>query len=390
MLMCSRCHQRPAVVFISQMNPNKPEEKKNEGLCLVCAKDLGLPQVDDYIKSMGISEDELNAMSEQLAEVPDGDDFELGGSSTMPDFLTSLFGEMGKAGGLLNNLAGELSKSAEQAAEAAKDGAKSVKEDKKDKKKKLKFLDNYCTNLTQRARDGELDRIIGRDKEISRVIHILSRRQKNNPCLIGEPGVGKTAVAEGIAQKIVAGDVPFHLQDKEVYLLDLTALVAGTQFRGQFESRCKGLVEEVKKQGNIILFIDEVHSLVGTGDSEGTMNAANILTGSPVRYFFARKSPAFCSRAGWLQRFVCKASLRGESPFKFHSLSGSCSNSARRLPRGRVTSQRTSASPSPWSRKRISCSSPTRIRSFIFCLSSVRTKIIRSYTGSCLTNSKSI
>lgn len=283
MLMCSRCHQRPAVVFISQMNPNKPEEKKNEGLCLVCAKDLGLPQVDDYIKSMGISEDELNAMSEQLAEVPDGDDFELGGSSTMPDFLTSLFGEMGKAGGLLNNLAGELSKSAEQAAGASKDGGKSAGEDKKDKKKKLKFLDNYCTNLTQRARDGELDRIIGRDKEISRVIHILSRRQKNNPCLIGEPGVGKTAVAEGIAQKIVAGDVPFHLQDKEVYLLDLTALVAGTQFRGQFESRCKGLVEEVKKQGNIILFIDEVHSLVGTGDSEGTMNAANILKPSLSR-----------------------------------------------------------------------------------------------------------
>ncbi|MBP3793398.1 MAG: ATP-dependent Clp protease ATP-binding subunit [Ruminococcus sp.] len=283
MLMCSRCHQRPAVVFISQMNPNKPEEKKNEGLCLVCAKDLGLPQVDDYIKSMGISEEELNAMSEQLAEVPDGDDFELGGSSTMPDFLTSLFGEMGKAGGLLNNLAGELSKSAEQAAGASKEGGKSAREDKKDKKKKLKFLDNYCTNLTQRARDGELDRIIGRDKEISRVIHILSRRQKNNPCLIGEPGVGKTAVAEGIAQKIVAGDVPFHLQDKEVYLLDLTALVAGTQFRGQFESRCKGLVEEVKKQGNIILFIDEVHSLVGTGDSEGTMNAANILKPSLSR-----------------------------------------------------------------------------------------------------------
>ena len=179
-----------------------------------------------------------------------------------------------------------LSKSAEQAAEAAKDGAKSVKEDKKDKKDKkakLKFLDNYCTNLTERARNGELDRIIGRDKEISRVIHILSRRQKNNPCLIGEPGVGKTAVAEGIAQKIVAGDVPFHLQDKEVYLLDLTALVAGTQFRGQFESRCKGLVEEVKKQGNIILFIDEVHTLVGTGDSEGTMNAANILKPSLSR-----------------------------------------------------------------------------------------------------------
>ena len=201
----------------------------------------------------------------------------------MPDFLSNLFGEMGKAGGLLGNLAGELSKSAEQAAEAAKEGAKTVKDDKKEKKKKLKFLDNYCTNLTERARNGELDNIIGRDKEISRVIHILSRRQKNNPCLIGEPGVGKTAIAEGIAQKIVGGDVPFHLQDKEVYLLDLTALVAGTQFRGQFESRCKGLVEEVKKEGNIIQFIDEVHSLVGTGDSEGTMNAANILKPSLSR-----------------------------------------------------------------------------------------------------------
>ena len=283
MLMCSRCHQRPAVVFISQMNPQKPEEKKNEGLCLVCAKELGLPQVDDYIKSMGITDEDINAMSEQLAEVPDGEDFEMGGSSTMPDFLTNLFGEIGKAGGLLNNLAGELSKNAENAAEAAKEGARADKEDKKDKKKKLKFLDNYCTNLTERARNGELDNIVGRDKEISRVVHILSRRQKNNPCLIGEPGVGKTAIAEGIAQKIVAGDVPFHLQDKEVYLLDLTALVAGTQFRGQFESRCKGLVEEVKKQGNIILFIDEVHSLVGTGDSEGTMNAANILKPSLSR-----------------------------------------------------------------------------------------------------------
>ena len=285
MMMCSRCHKRPAVVFISQINPNKPDEKKNEGLCLLCAKELGLPQVDDYIKSMGISEEEINAMSEQLAEIPEGDDFEMGGSGTMPDFLSNLFGEMGKAGGLLGNLAGELSKSAEQAAEAAKEGASSVKDDKdkKDKKKKLKFLDNYCTNLTERARNFELDNIIGRDREISRVIHILSRRQKNNPCLIGEPGVGKTAIAEGIAQKIVSGDVPFHLQNKEVYLLDLTALVAGTQFRGQFESRCKGLVEEVKKQGNIILFIDEVHSLVGTGDSEGTMNAANILKPSLSR-----------------------------------------------------------------------------------------------------------
>lgn len=263
MIMCSQCKKRPAVVFVSQLNANNPTEKKNEGYCLVCARELGISQVDDYMKSMGISEDEIQAMSDQLMEMTDGDDFELGGSGTMPNFLSSLFGGSNPMSESMNN--------------SASQSEKGDKAEKGEKKKKLKFLTNYCTNLTQRARDGKLDNVIGRDKEISRVIHILSRRQKNNPCLIGEPGVGKTAIAEGIAQKIVAGEVPFHLKDKEVYLLDLTALVAGTQFRGQFESRCKGLVEEVKSQGNVILFIDEVHNLVGTGDSEGTMNAANIL-----------------------------------------------------------------------------------------------------------------
>lgn len=267
MLMCSRCKKRPAVVFISQMNAKDPQHKNNEGLCLVCAKELGISQVDDYMKAMGISDDDLEAMSNQLMEASDGDDFEPGGTN----FLSNLFG--GDAANLFSNLAGGMPKATDE------DGDKKPK----DKKKKLKFLNNYCTNLTQKAREGKLDNVVGRDKEISRVIHILSRRQKNNPCLIGEPGVGKTAIAEGIAQRIVGGDVPFHIKDKELYLLDLTALVAGTQFRGQFESRCKGLVEEVKEQGNVILFIDEVHTLVGTGDNEGTMNAANILKPSLSR-----------------------------------------------------------------------------------------------------------
>ena len=267
MLMCSRCKKRPAVVFISQMNAKDSQHKKNEGLCLVCAKELGISQVDDYMKAMGISDDDLEAMSNQLMEASDGDDFEPGGTN----FLSNLFG--GDAANLFSNLAGGMPKATDEGGENKT----------KDKKKKLKFLNNYCTNLTQKAREGKLDNVVGRDKEISRVIHILSRRQKNNPCLIGEPGVGKTAIAEGIAQRIVGGDVPFHIKDKELYLLDLTALVAGTQFRGQFESRCKGLVEEVKEQGNVILFIDEVHTLVGTGDNEGTMNAANILKPSLSR-----------------------------------------------------------------------------------------------------------
>lgn len=267
MMMCSRCKKRPAVVFISQMNMKDPSAKRNEGLCLVCAKELGISQVDEYMKQMGITEEEVQAMSDELMNLTDGDDFEMGGSNTMPNFLSNLFG------GAVNPGHGEnpfASKPRE-------------KQQKKDKKKELKFLNNFCTNLTERAREGKLDNIIGRERECDRVIQILSRRQKNNPCLIGEPGVGKTAIAEGIAQRIVSGNVPYHLQGKEIYLLDLTALVAGTQFRGQFESRCKGLVEEVKREGNIILFIDEVHTLVGTGDSEGTMNAANILKPSLSR-----------------------------------------------------------------------------------------------------------
>ena len=267
MLMCSRCKKRPAVVFISQMNAKDPQHKQNEGLCLVCAKELGISQVDDYMKAMGISDDDLEAMSNQLMEASDGDDFEPGGTN----FLSNLFG--GDAGNLFSSLAGAGAPKMDEGADKKS----------KDKNKKLKYLNNYCTNLTQKAREGKLDNVVGRDKEISRVIHILSRRQKNNPCLIGEPGVGKTAIAEGIAQRIVGGDVPFHIKNKELYLLDLTALVAGTQFRGQFESRCKGLVEEVKEQGNVILFIDEVHTLVGTGDNEGTMNAANILKPSLSR-----------------------------------------------------------------------------------------------------------
>lgn len=259
-MICTRCKKRPAVVFITAM---QGEEKKNEGLCLVCAKELGLPQVNDYIKQMGITDEDLEMFSEQLMDITDGDSFEPGGAETMmPSFLSNLFG-------------GTFSADNQSSEKTEKSSTK--EKEKKAKEKKLKFLTTYCTNLTQKARDGKLDNIIGRDKEISRVIQILSRRQKNNPCLIGEPGVGKTAIAEGIAQKIVEKNVPFHLINKEVYLLDLTALVAGTQFRGQFESRVKGLVDEVKAEGNVILFIDEVHNLVGTGDSEGSMNAANIL-----------------------------------------------------------------------------------------------------------------
>lgn len=259
-MICTRCKKRPAVVFITAM---QGEEKKNEGLCLVCAKELGLPQVNDYIKQMGITDEDLEMFSEQLMDITDGDSFEPGGAETMmPSFLSNLFG-------------GTFSADNQSSEKTEKSSTK--EKEKKAKEKKLKFLTTYCTNLTQKARDGKLDNIIGRDKEISRVIQILSRRQKNNPCLIGESGVGKTAIAEGIAQKIVEKNVPFHLINKEVYLLDLTALVAGTQFRGQFESRVKGLVDEVKAEGNVILFIDEVHNLVGTGDSEGSMNAANIL-----------------------------------------------------------------------------------------------------------------
>ena len=267
MVLCSRCKKRPAVVFITSMHGN---EKKNEGLCLMCAKEMNIPQVADYMSQLGISDDDLEQMSDQMMELFDGDSFEMGGAGTLPPYIQNL---------LDGHLGGVKASDSEDLPSEKKKESKSgnVKNDKKRKKKELKFLENYCTNLTKRAEDGLLDNIIGRDKEIARVVQILSRRQKNNPCLIGEPGVGKTAIAEGIAQRIVSGDVPFNLVDKKVYLLDLTALVAGTQFRGQFESRVKGLVNEVKSEGNIILFIDEVHNLVGTGDSEGSMNAANIL-----------------------------------------------------------------------------------------------------------------
>ena len=255
-MICSRCKKRQAVVFITTMNGN---EKKNEGLCLICARQLGISQVDDYMKQMGITDEDLEALSEQFA--PEGDSFEPGGSNTMPNFISNFLNKMN--GG---------QKQDENDPAKAKSREKGKKEERE-----LRFLSTYCTDLNARAAEGKLDRIIGREREIGRVIQILSRRQKNNPCLIGEPGVGKTAIAEGIAQKIVAGDVPYNLKGKRIFLLDLTALVAGTQFRGQFESRIKGLIEEVKREGNVILFIDEVHSLVGTGDSEGSMNAANIL-----------------------------------------------------------------------------------------------------------------
>ena len=270
--LCSRCKKNVAVVFISRTN--EKNETVNEGLCLKCAAQLGLPQVEDMMKRMGISPDDLEGLNnemmqafggaEEMSDLPEGDgedDEESGKTATFP-FLNRLFGSGSPA---------------EKPEEGSAAGGKSrdTRERKADKKKK--YLDNYCINLSQRARDGKLDAVIGRAEEIERVVQILNRRQKNNPCLIGEPGVGKTAIAEGLAQRIVTGEVPFKLRDKEVYLLDLTALVAGTQFRGQFESRMKGLIEEIRKLGNVILVIDEVHNIVGAGDAEGSMNAANIL-----------------------------------------------------------------------------------------------------------------
>ena len=270
--LCSRCKKNVAVVFISRMN--EKNEMVNEGLCLKCAVQLGLPQVEEMMKRMGITPEDLENINsemmqafggaEEMSDLPeDGgeDDEESGKTATFP-FLNRLF-----------------SNSSNPPAEQPRDNAGAGQQQPAGRKKdqKRKFLDNYCINLSQRARDGKLDAVIGREQEIERVVQILNRRQKNNPCLIGEPGVGKTAIAEGLAQRIVSGDVPFKLRQKEVYLLDLTALVAGTQFRGQFESRMKGLIEEIRKAGNIILVIDEVHNIVGAGDAEGSMNAANIL-----------------------------------------------------------------------------------------------------------------
>ena len=270
--LCSRCKKNVAVVFISRMN--EKNEMVNEGLCLKCAAQLGLPQVEEMMKRMGITPEDLENINsemmqafggaEEMSDLPEDsgeDDEESGKTATFP-FLNRLFSNSSNP-------------PAEQPRENAGAGQQQPAGRKKDQKRK--FLDNYCINLSQRARDGKLDAVIGREQEIERVVQILNRRQKNNPCLIGEPGVGKTAIAEGLAQRIVSGDVPFKLRQKEVYLLDLTALVAGTQFRGQFESRMKGLIEEIRKAGNIILVIDEVHNIVGAGDAEGSMNAANIL-----------------------------------------------------------------------------------------------------------------
>lgn len=287
MMMCSRCKKRPAVMFVSTMTAG---ERKSEGLCLNCAKELGLPQVNEYLQQMGISEDDFDSAVESIfgedgtiskdafdqfldgdpskdEESASADDdgeedlFERGGAGTMPNFLKNLFGSPDKD-------KNDQSKESDE----KRSRKKSEKPDKK-----RKCLETFCTNLTRRAKEGKIDEVIGRDKEIYRVLQILSRRTKNNPCLIGEPGVGKTAIAEGIALRLSRNEVPFRLRGKELYLLDLTALVAGTQFRGQFESRMKSLIDEVKNAGNVMLFVDEVHNLVGTGgDAEGSMNAANI------------------------------------------------------------------------------------------------------------------
>ena len=274
--LCSRCKKNIAVIFITKIEAGKTV---SDGLCLKCAKEMGLKPVDDIMKRMGISEDDLDGINNEMTEAFQGmesmmateqpqdendDPEEIESQTATFPFLNKLFG-------------GERQEETPAEVPGNPRGGEPEKHDRSPKQKKHKFLDTYCLNLTQKARAGGLDRVVGREVETERVIQILNRRQKNNPCLIGEPGVGKTAIAEGLAMKIAKGDVPYKLQDKEVYLLDLTALVAGTQFRGQFESRMKGRIEEIKKLGNIILVIDEVHNLVGAGDAEGSMNAANIL-----------------------------------------------------------------------------------------------------------------
>lgn len=267
--LCSKCKKNVAVIFITKIEGG---ETKNEGLCLKCAKELGIKPVDDMMKKMGISDDDLDSISgemmsafggmESLSPSEDEDDEDSDGQTATFPFLNKLFSAN------------------ERGAQQPQPGSKENKgegQKSRESNKKKKFLENYCLNLTEKARSGGLDHVVGRETETERVIQILNRRQKNNPCLVGEPGVGKTAIAEGLAQRIANGDVPYKLVDKEVYLLDLTSLVAGTQFRGQFESRMKNLIDEIKRLGNIILVIDEVHNLVGAGDAEGSMNAANIL-----------------------------------------------------------------------------------------------------------------
>ncbi len=285
MMMCSKCNKRPAVVFVSTTS----NESDTKGYCLVCAKDMGIKPVTDIMQKMGISEDDLDNLQGQMDDLmesgllpdnmPDMDDLgNMFGNNDEDDDNEDDEGSFSRGGApvfpFLKNMFSS-NKSSENESEKYKN--QKVSGSKRASKRKRKHIDDYCTDLTKKARNGELDKIVGRSKEIDRVIQILSRRTKNNPCLIGEPGVGKTAIAEGLAIKIAQGDVPLRLQSKEIQLLDMTALVAGTQFRGQFESRIKGLIEEVKADGNVILFIDEVHSLVGAGDAEGSMNAANIM-----------------------------------------------------------------------------------------------------------------
>ena len=280
--LCSRCHKNVAVIFITKIEGN---ETKNEGICLKCAKELGIKPVTDMMQKMGITDEDLDGLTSEMMSAfggaegmeglmpqpdDDGEDDE-GRTATFP-FLNKLFGGMG-SDGQTPAAQGDTPRPTRE--ERSAGGGKT--EAGAQRQPKRKFLENYCISLTQRALDGKLDRMVGREQELERVVQILNRRQKNNPCLIGEPGVGKTAIAEGLATRIAGGQVPYKLLDKEVYLLDLTSLVAGTQFRGQFESRMKGLIEEIKKLGNIILVIDEVHNLVGAGDAEGSMSAANIL-----------------------------------------------------------------------------------------------------------------
>ena len=270
---CSRCKQRPAVIFISKIIDGKTVP---EGLCMKCAMEMNIGPIKQMMESMGITEEDVDSISEQFSSMfPESDEeggFESGGSPTMP-FLQGLFGDLQNSLSVKNE--GEAKPETTSSSTQQQPENKGRRRKKDDKKRK--FLMQYCTDLTEKAKAGKLDNIIGRDKELERVVQILCRRSKNNPCLIGEPGVGKTAIAEALALRIASGNVPAKLADKEIHLLDLTALVAGTQFRGQFESRIKNLVDEVKYNGNIILFIDEVHNLVGTGDAEGSMNAANIL-----------------------------------------------------------------------------------------------------------------
>ncbi len=269
-MICCKCKKRPAVIFVSRVEGEKTTQ---EGFCIKCATELNIGPIKQMMQNMGITEDDLDAVSEQFSDIMENmDDFQLGGAGTMP-FMQNMQNMFNAEGD--NSKTDEVDDDIQDETDENPDDSKPKKKHKR--KTKRKFLGSYCTDLTAKAREGKIDRIIGRETEIYRVTQILCRRTKNNPCLIGEPGVGKTAIAEGLALKIAAGDVPARIADKEIHLLDLTSLVAGTQFRGQFESRIKGLVDEVKQEGNIILFIDEVHNLVGTGDAEGSMNAANIL-----------------------------------------------------------------------------------------------------------------